>query len=1060
MHSNVNAQYCTASYTTGTSAGDYIGMVSLGSINNVTSGAGSPYFTYYAGQVTSILPTMPYTLTVAPGTYPSGNVIAAWIDYNQDLVYDATEKLGEVTINAAYPTSATISFVPPVTASTGLTRMRVREVFVGAPIDPCTSETYGEVEEYDIDIVPLTPCTGAPVAGTISPATSSYCAGTSVNLTASGFTLAGGLNFQWQESTNGGASWTNVVSGVGANTPYYQTYPLNTTTMFRLYVECTNSSLADTSSTAVVNIAGPTYALLPYTQDFETWIDYCSTKDVPDDGHWLNTPSTGDEAWRRNDEGGTAGWVAPTGGNYIPASSSGAHSARFHSYFTSLTGNLDLFVDCSQQAGTKTLFFDYLNDNTQGFGFDYLEVLVSTDGGVTFTSQGNFNNSTTWQTNNLSIVSNAPNTIVRFMAHGDFNFDTDVALDNIMVLPPCTGSPIAGNIAPITPCANVPFNMTLVNNNLQGGLTYTWESAPTATGPWTFVNVTNGPVVNTQIATPTYFRCIVTCTGSGLSDTTIAAYIDLATFYYCYCNSQSTSLTTPQNIGNVTLLNAQSTAVLNNGNALPLLGNTSAVNFYTNFYNLTPTPIFKDSTYSAQVTAFSQFSWFSNGYSKIYIDYNRDGIYDPATEMATGGFVNSPSNQMASTFLVPSSAQFGITGMRVVYEVNGTASSVDPCSTYTNGETENYLVNITLPPCATPPVAGSITISDTLTCPGYSVFLEDQGHDVYFNGLTFNWQYSTDGINFSDVPGANLDTLTFTVNSDTWFRFRTTCNLTSNGYSNVVKVSMSAPFACYGNSQAVGGLLDTSDIGAFIISDPSTNNNIYSFITGGPHLLNPMAIKRRSDYTGAGVMDLFADSTYNLSIYHIIKHGQHSDAKVTVFIDYNNNQVYDIPGERVFSGISSTANYYLNGSIQTPVSPAINVGTGLRIVLNNDISNNPASDNGVGIYTSGETEDYLVRFKYKPIFPAGVDQISAIQQVGVYPNPTSGLVYVGLTIREAIDFNLAILSVTGATLQEKSFSAGKGNFVTELDMSGFAKGTYMLKISSKQGNFVRRVVVE
>jgi hypothetical protein len=136
------------------------------------------------------------------------------------------------------------------------------------------------------------------------------------------------------------------------------------------------------------------------------------------------------------------------------------------------------------------------------------------------------------------------------------------------------------------------------------------------------------------------------------------------------------------------------------------------------------------------------------------------------------------------------------------------------------------------------------------------------------------------------------------------------------------------------------------------------------------------------------------------------------------------------------------------------------VGTGLRIVLNNDISNNPASDNGVGIYTSGETEDYLVRFKYKPIFPAGVDQISAIQQVGVYPNPTSGLVYVGLTIREAIDFNLAILSVTGATLQEKSFSAGKGNFVTELDMSGFAKGTYMLKISSKQGNFVRRVVVE
>ncbi|MBP6625348.1 MAG: T9SS type A sorting domain-containing protein, partial [Chitinophagaceae bacterium] len=460
------------------------------------------------------------------------------------------------------------------------------------------------------------------------------------------------------------------------------------------------------------------------------------------------------------------------------------------------------------------------------------------------------------------------------------------------------------------------------------------------------------------------------------------------------------------------------------------------------------------------VTAFSQFGWFSNGYSKIYIDYNRDGVYDPISEQACGGFVNSPNNQMGSNFTVPSSAAFGLTGMRVVYEVFGTASSVDPCSSYFDGETENYIVNISLPPCATPPNAGTITISDTLTCPGYSVFLEDVGHDVTYNGLTFNWQYSTDGVNYSDVPSAVLDTLTFTVNSDTWFRFRTTCNGTSNGYSNIVKVSMSPPFACYGNSQAVGGLLDSSDIGAFIVADPATNNNIFTYITGGPHLNNPMAIKRRTDYTGAGVMDLYADSTYKLSIFHIIKTAYHADAKVTVFIDYNNNQTYDVPNERVFSGIADINNFYLNAEIVTPPSPALNVGTGLRIVLNNDVSPNAASDNGVGTYISGETEDYLVRFKLKPIFPTSIENNDAIQQIGVYPNPTSGIVYVGLKANEAIQFKMTVLAMTGTIIEEREIKADKGNFVTEFDMSKLAKGTYMIKIASNKGNFVRRVVVE
>jgi hypothetical protein len=153
----------------------------------------------------------------------------------------------------------------------------------------------------------------------------------------------------------------------------------------------------------------------------------------------------------------------------------------------------------------------------------------------------------------------------------------------------------------------------------------------------------------------------------------------------------------------------------------------------------------------------------------------------------------------------------------------------------------------------------------------------------------------------------------------------------------------------------------------FIIADSTSNTNIHSYITGGPHLSNPMAVKNRTDRTSFGAMQLETDSAYKFAIYHIMRNANHSDAKVTVFIDFNNNQVYDIPQERVFSGVAGVSTYYLFGYVRTPLFPAINTATGLRVVLNNDLGSSAASDNGVGLYESGETEDYLVTFKYKQL---------------------------------------------------------------------------------------------
>lgn len=1063
------AQYCLPGFTIACSSLDYIdnfsttgGVLNISNLASGCNGALPNNYVYNNTMTVSQVQGLSFNFSVQAGTTFSQG-FRIWVDWNQDFDFnDIGEDVWTSPSSSTSPFNGSIAI--PATAVPGVTRMRVlcRYVTIPAITDYCGSGfSFGECEDYNLEVIASAPCAGTPVAGSITPAGPlTQCAGQAVSLGLTGNSVTGGLTYNWQQSTNGGVSWINVLGGFGGTGPGYQTPGLTGTTWYMCTVTCSNSGASSTTLPIVINVVAPTYVPVPYTQDFEIWASYCDVQDVPDDYHWSNNPLTGNASWRKDDEGYTALWLNSTSGAYSPTSSTGLHSARFHSYATNLTGDLDLFLNCSTLLGDKTLTFDYINNNFTGAGLDSLEVLLSDNGGFTFTSLGFVSNSPSWTNHAMIVASNSATTLLRFRAYGDFQYDTDLGIDNVNVLAPCTGAPTAGIIDSVSPCANKPFTLNLTGASVGGGITYIWESAPTATGPWTSVGMTAAPTITTTVSVSTYFRCTVSCPNSGLSAVTPVMYAQLASFYTCYCLSQSETNLQQQNVGNFSIFNAQNVAILNNGIATPLLNNPSILNYYTDFSPLPPATIYRDSVFDLKVTAFTKIGTFYNGYSKVYIDYNRDGVFDPVTENVGGGVVNAGTQLMASTFTVPSNAQLGITGMRVVYQVYGTSTSVSPCGTYPSGETEDYLINISLPPCTSPPNPGVASISDTVTCPGYILYLKDVGHDVIFLGLSFNWQYSSDGINYTDIPGAVYDTLSYAVNNQSWFRFRTTCNGTSNAYSNVLHVTMNPPASCYGQSAAIGSDLDTSDVGAFIIYDSTSNVNIHSYITGGPHLNNPMAVKNRTDRTSLGAMQLYTDSAYKFAIYHIMRHNVHSDAKVTVFIDYNNNQVYDIPQERVFSGIAGVSTYYLYTFLRTPAFPAVNTPTGLRIVLNNDVGPNAASDTGVGLYESGETEDYLVSFKYKQLLPSSVEDLYALENIGVYPNPSSGLVYVGMTAKESTDVTIQTMSITGALLSEKKFEKVNGEFVTELNLASYAKGTYLIKILSDRGNFIRRIVVE
>ena len=1078
----MNAQYCTTSIPFST-ADEEIFNVSFSTINNTTNCAAAlngtqgtalpgSIATRYAN-FTGIAPapvfggsTYPFSVTINTcGSFNYNSGMKIYIDYNHDNDFiDPGEEVYFTgtgnNITCIPQTIVTGNITIPLTALPGITRMRIIDweggQFSATTITPCGSYGYGETEDYLINVIPPVPCSGQVNAGTINkPDTVNICPSASVTMCSLGGSAMSNIYYQWFKSTNGGATWT---TNPGDTFICYTVPPYAPSALYMMTAMCLNNFSMDTSQKVYVNVKNPTYAAIPYTQGFESWMDYCSTKDVPDDGHWASSPNLGDNAWRRFDEGSTAGWSLLASGAYLPPSSQGSYSARFHSYYASSPGNLDLYLDLSSSIGPKDLLFDLkLPDPNLTMGVSF-----STNGGSTFTTIGTYTTPSNWGTQLLTLTSNSNTCVVRFTGFTN-TFYSDMGIDNIKVVPPCTGTPQAGIIPDTTACPNDSFSLTTVGTSLAAGLSYTWQSSSSATGPWTTIGTTAINTIKTVISAPTYFQCIVTCVASGQSSTTPVQYTGINSFYYCYCHNGATSSFDAFDVGNTQLLKPKGGGLYDTLiDIFPIaptdtFNNANAYNTYTNYqFGFPISKIYKDSMYEGRITDITQYSWTPYGSTTMFIDFDRDGIFQ-AYEQVGGNSIGS-NNGVSFQFLVPTNAATGITGLRVITSDVGNPTGISACGAVNSGEVEDYLVEIVLPDCKAPTDPGIAYITDSLMCPGYTTIVYDTNHTLIsaYNGLTLQWQSSPNSSSWTDIAGANQDTLFTIVNAQTYYRLKIICSGNDTVYSNTKVVNMIPSYACYPASASFGGNTDTADNGYFTIGN-------YSFSSAGatgPHVGNPSATRARTDFTGLGASLLYADSTYPISFYNILRPYNHADAKITMFVDYNNNGVYDIPNERIFTGISGPTSFYLPSSFHTPINPVLGVATGMRVVLNNNTLANNASDLGVGLYTSGETEDFLVKFEKKPVVPESLHSNSLLQNVAVYPNPSNGIVFVDLEAYELQNLKITITTIAGAEVLTQSHKNINGKFGTSINLSSLAKGTYMVKLQSERGSVVQKITLE
>jgi chitodextrinase len=141
--------YCTAAATN--TADERIQRVQFGTINNPSTGtAGYEDFTALStnavrGAANTITITPIWTATVYSEAY------AVYIDYNQNGIFtDTGEKVWTKAGSTTTPVTGT--FTIPATATLGATRMRVIMRYSTTPTTPCGTFTYGQVEDYTVNI--------------------------------------------------------------------------------------------------------------------------------------------------------------------------------------------------------------------------------------------------------------------------------------------------------------------------------------------------------------------------------------------------------------------------------------------------------------------------------------------------------------------------------------------------------------------------------------------------------------------------------------------------------------------------------------------------------------------------------------------------------------------------------------------------------------------------------------------------------------------------------------------------------------------------------------------
>jgi hypothetical protein len=577
-------------------------------------------------------------------------------------------------------------------------------------------------------------CAGVPNNGTASVSASTACVGSSIVLSGTGLTAATGVNYQWQSGPSATGPWTNIAGATGQNTTISA---LAGTIFYRIVSTCTFSASAANSNAIAVNGVA------------------CSSLNVPQSGFNFNPCGNNTFLY---DNGGSGGNYADNSNGYTVIENTGTS-------ILTLSGTFSGIETCC----------DYLRIyNGIGTGGTLLNSYIGTGNIVSFTSAPG-------QTITVQFYSDGSVTGAGFNLTA--NYVGGLCLQ-------CSGTPTPGATVatPNSVFAGQTTNLSFQNIPSGAGITYQWQSAPTATGPWT--NIVGGTTLNYTV-TPTattWYQCIVTCTNT--ASTTISTPVQV--LYNPYCNPAYVYGTFDGDL----ISNVAITGTTLNNNS----GTSTSGPAYTYYSNLPAAVMSAASSYQVQVTCGS----FSYQAFAVWIDYNDNYTFEASEKVGFSTAYTTTSFETVSFNInLACTPPLGLHRMRVrgVYYTPG--ASIDPCATYFYGETEDYNVNI----IAAVPFTPSYTVA-----PGnQACTFTDYTYTTQTGMQSYTWGFpGTAGVNYNIISGGTTTSNTATVqyltagSQNVSLNYLNASGCTSTGpVSNTITVQATAQIAPLAGTQTV-----------------------------------------------------------------------------------------------------------------------------------------------------------------------------------------------------------------------------------------------------------------
>lgn len=355
-------------------------------------------------------------------------------------------------------------------------------------------------------------------------------------------------------------------------------------------------------------------------------------------------------------------------------------------------------------------------------------------------------------------------------------------------------------------------------------------------------------------------------------------------------------------------------------------------------------------------------------YITVYIDWDQDGnLGNNTNEVYNIGINNTSGGTVSSSIDVPIGAVAGYTKMRVMQNRNNYVGGA--CVNENRGQSEDYLVNVSMLPCTEPTAQVTnlaLTNTDTSISGSFTAATPDSDNYLVL--------YST-----SSTPFTPVDGVAYNVGAN-YSGYTVISNNTNTTFS-ISGLSESTTYYVYVysfNSSCFGGpdYLSLNPTSGSITTLGSCNlgyctpsfSSVYQITNVSINTINNSSSSTDGFESYCNVStELIAGDTYSINVVGNIESGL-GTYSITVYMDWNQDGDFNDANESYLIGAVSglfSNTYNVTTNITVP-STAVSGITIMRVVsMNNTLLGATPCPNG----NNGQAEDYVLSIKVPCVVP-------------------------------------------------------------------------------------------